>query len=509
MTQQLLPFKYEEEKKEKNLTGLGGLLLFLDLFAAMKLDSLINRHMEVKKSKQGYRDDQILISLILLNIAGGESISDIQALEKDEGFCQILKSMELQGKTGRIRERIHRRWRKVQKNTVASPSSIFRYLLNFHNPTEELKREAGKAFIPKSNEHLRKFADINNELVHFVNRSNPETQATLDMDATLAQTYKKTALFSYKGYRAYQPFNVRWSEKNMLLYTEFRDGNVPAGHEQLRVLKESLNHLPESVEEVYVRSDSAGYQHELMKYCDMGNHPRFGRIRFAISSDITQEFKKSILLDKDIQWHPIFKTVNGKIKKTRQEWAEVCYVSNKVAKSLKGCEYRYLAIREELEERILPGMEDQKTLPFPTIDLENKRYKLSALVSNIDWDGEKVIHWHRERMGKSEEVHGIMKTDLAGGRFPSSDYGINAAWWWIMILALNLQTIMKQLVLGGSWKYKRMKALRYHIINIPARIIKDRGGKKYIVRVTQGHPSFNLLLKARIKIMELGWLPDG
>ena len=84
MTQQTLPFKYEEEKKEKNLTALSGLLLYLGLFKAMKLDLLINNHLEVKKNKQGYRDDQIILTLILLNLAGGESVSDISILERDE-----------------------------------------------------------------------------------------------------------------------------------------------------------------------------------------------------------------------------------------------------------------------------------------------------------------------------------------------------------------------------------------------------------------------------------------
>jgi hypothetical protein len=45
--------------------------------------------------------------------------------------------------------------------------------------------------------------------------------------------------------------------------TEFRDGNVPAGFEQLRVFKEALNCLPEAVKQVRLRSDTAGYQHGL------------------------------------------------------------------------------------------------------------------------------------------------------------------------------------------------------------------------------------------------------
>ncbi len=55
-----------------------------------------------------------------------------------------------------------------------------------------------------------------------------------------------------------------------MLYSEFRDGNVPAGHEQLRVLQESLRHLPDSVKRVSLRSDTAGYQEELLLYCGEG-----------------------------------------------------------------------------------------------------------------------------------------------------------------------------------------------------------------------------------------------
>ena len=259
MTQQLLPFKYEEEKKEKDLTGLSGLLLYLGLFKSMSLDILINKHLEVRKDKQCYRDDQIILTLILLNLAGGQSVSDVEILEKDRGFCQILKSMELRGRIGRSRVKIKRRWRKKIKNTLASPSSIFRYLSCFHNEKEEEKRKEGRAFIPEPNEYLIKFAELNSELVNYSNKMNPVKSATLDMDAVLSATGKRPALFCYKGYKSYQPFNVRWFEQNLLLHTEFRDGNVPSGHQQLRILKESLSHLPESVQEVYIRSDTAGY----------------------------------------------------------------------------------------------------------------------------------------------------------------------------------------------------------------------------------------------------------
>lgn len=99
----------------------------------------------------------------------------------------------------------------------------------------------------------------------------------------------------------------------------------------------------------------------------------------------------------------------------------------------------------------MPGMDDNLELPFPKMNISNKRYKVTALVTSLNWHGEKIAHLYSQRCGKSEEVHSIMKEDSAG-RFPSSDFGENACRWWIMILTLNIQSIMKQLVFGKQWK---------------------------------------------------------
>ena len=45
----------------------------------------------------------------------------------------------------------------------------------------------------------------------------------------------------------------------------------------------------------------------------------------------------------------------------------------------------------------------------------------------------------------------MLKEDLAGGRMPSGKFGANAAWWAIAVLAFNLNSAMKWLVLGGQW----------------------------------------------------------
>jgi hypothetical protein len=501
MAQGVLPYKYEEEKKDTGMTGLAGLPVYLDLIEAMGLSGSISHNLRVKQ--RGWTDAQMVLSMILLNIAGGDCVEDMSKIEKDEGFCRILRRVEQQGVKRRERREIERRWRKERWRNVPSPSSVFRYLSAFHNGGQEEKRIAGKAFLPLPNDHLRGLSRVNKEMVDFLQKRDIQKIATLDQDATLVSTAKRDVLFSYKGYKSYQPLNTWWSEHQIIFHTEFRDGNVPAGYEQLRVLQESLSILPEGVEEVRLRSDTAGYQHSLLRYCDRGDDKRFGRIKFAVGADVTPEFKKAVLTEvREQDWRPIDKEIGGIRVSTNQEWAEVCFIPNAIGHSKGSPVYRYLAIREPLGFPEFPDLNlPQQSFPFQTLQMDLQHYKLFGLVSNMDWDGERLIHWHRERCGKSEEAHSVMKGDFAGGKLPSGDFGENAAWWWIMILAMNLHTIMKRQVLGGSWASRRIKAIRFSFINIPGRIVER--SRELIIRLVKDHPALDLYLEARRRIREM------
>ena len=98
-----------------------------------------------------------------------------------------------------------------------------------------------------------------------------------------------------------------------------------------------------------------------------------------------------------------------------------------------------------------------------------------------------------------------MKDDFAGGKLPSGDFGENAAWWWFMILAMNMNTFMKKLALGESWVSKRMKAIRFSLINIPGRIIEH--SRELIIRLSKDHPVIDLLVQARSRIRDLVLAP--
>ena len=502
MKQGLLAFQYEEERSATGMTGLSGLMTYVELMYAAGLRSSMEHHVGLRECGQGWTDSQVITSLILLNLAGGESVSDLEVLEKDAGFCRVLRQAETYGMGRRERKTLEARWRRERVRSVPSDTTVFRYLERFHDAGEESKREAHRAFIPAANDALKGLGKVNADLASFVQGRSPQTEATLDMDATLVETQKQDALYCYKKHKAYQPLTTYWAEADLIVYSEFRDGNVPAGHQQLHVFREALVHLPSGVDKVMLRSDTAGYQQDLLRYCAEGRDERFGVIEFGVGVDVTPEFRRAVSEVAEKEWRVLHHKVGEHLVDTGQQWAEVNFVPNWIGHSRNSPEYRFIAIREQLKEQPLPGMEGQLELPFPAMSLSNGGWhKVFGVVTNRDVAGDEVIRWSRQRCGKGEEVHSVLKSDLAGGRMPSGLFGANAAWWAIAVLAFNLNSAMRWLVLGGQWVSKRLKAVRFALIALPGRVVWH--ARRLIIRLARGHPSYELLLMARQRILAL------
>jgi hypothetical protein len=135
------------------------------------------------------------MALILLNLAGGEGISDLDILEGDEGFCRVLRGSVGLGKTRQERRALSKRLRKEHKRSVPSPSSVSRYLYRFHDPEQERLRKPETSFIPAPNEYLKSLIRVNGDWVACVQKRSPQETATLETDATLVPTDKREALY--------------------------------------------------------------------------------------------------------------------------------------------------------------------------------------------------------------------------------------------------------------------------------------------------------------------------
>ena len=91
MAQGVLPFRYECERNGSGMTALAGLPPYLELAAVSGLTDSIRRHLQVcGDQKQGWTDTQIVMPLVLLNVAGGNCVDDLQKFEGGRGFCQSV-----------------------------------------------------------------------------------------------------------------------------------------------------------------------------------------------------------------------------------------------------------------------------------------------------------------------------------------------------------------------------------------------------------------------------------
>ena len=150
-------------------------------------------------------------------------------------------------------------------------------------------------------------------------------------------------------------------------------------------------------------------------------------IEFAVGVDVTVEFRRAVSQVGEQEWQTLYRKVGEHRVDTGQQWAEVNFVPNWIGHSKNSPEYRFIAIRERLTEQPLPGMEGQMELPFAAMELSGRGWhKVFGVVTNRSIAGDELIWWSRQRCGKGEEVHGVVKNDLAGGRLPSGLFGSNA-----------------------------------------------------------------------------------
>ena len=104
----------------------------------------IDKHVRVRAEGQGWTDSEVVMSLILLNLAGGECVEDLNRLEGEEGFCRILAKVGKHGLQRKERREMERRWRKERSRGAPSPSAVFRYLGRYCDERQEGLRGRGE-----------------------------------------------------------------------------------------------------------------------------------------------------------------------------------------------------------------------------------------------------------------------------------------------------------------------------------------------------------------------------
>lgn len=437
-TELALPFAYDEQKSEENLTALGGMPLLIQAFRSLGAGRSVAQHLQMKQRQRGLDEASYVESFVVLNAAGGDCLEDFGHLRADSGLAELIG------------------------HELPSPEAARKFLYQFHDDSKvkEAKQQEldlGRASsIPQESTTLSALGVVNREVVLEFGRRTQDKIATIDMDATIIESWKREAQRTYQGTTGYQPMLALWAELNVIVADEFRDGNVPSGTQLLPVARQAFAALPEGVEERYFRGDSACYQQELMRW--LRNRQREegpeGFIGFGISAQMSEALQKQVRKLPEALWKPYREDAE-----VICECAEVLNwdpLERKAGEELDPI--RYLAIRIGRKQGEL--FED------------GKLYKYFGVVTNRwDYDAKRLLEWQREKAGSIEAAHDVLKNELAAGVMPCSRFGANAAWLRMAVLTYNVMSALKRLALPPELLTARPKRLRFLVFHTAGRIL--------------------------------------
>jgi len=441
--QQKTPFAIDATPMEGLLTAQAGLAAFSRAFRSLGGPRLCDEHVDIKKRSRGFTVGQQVESLVLLHAAGGDCMQDMECLREDNGVT------------------------KMQGYAAPGQRCVADFLEAFHDPEKvaqaraEAQRQQHLSFIPEETAALAGLGQAARGIVRAIaaRSERPATRATVDQDATIIESHKREAQWTYEGTQGYQPMVAAWAEMELILAEEFRDGNVPALSAPLTCAKAAFAALPETVTEYHFRGDSACHESGLLNWLrnpQREDGPK-GFIGFAVSARMSEELGKALKAVAETQWTTFGSDSDG----TLRQWAEVDFVPGEKVE------------KKDIEPLRYVGLRLLKPQGELFADGHDKHYH--AIITNR-WneEGGELLNWHRAKAGTIEHVHDEVKNGLGGGQLPSGKFGANAAWFRIACIAHNILVAVKQAWPDESLHNAKAKRVRFVLINVTGRFSRDR-----------------------------------
>ena len=436
------PFVIDPRPLEETASSHAGLLATARAFRSLGGPDLIAANLALKRRQSGFSESQFLETLLLLQTVGGDCPEDIQLLAGDACLARGLGF------------------------ALPKVSALRTFLDRFHDPVlaaQRPPRAAQKRFILPSSAPVPGLQQVLAGLVGRVARlyaaqGRALPIATVDQDATIIESHKQAALAPYEGGRGYQPMVAVWAEADLVLADEFRDGNVPARQAPRTCAPLAFAALPATVTTRYFRGDSACHENDLLgwlKHPDRAAEPG-GPIGFAISAVMSVELAAAVGQVPEPTWQTFATEADG----TQRQWAEVPFVPGEAREKKASWPLRYVGLRRLTAPGVLFA------------DGSDRHHH--AVVTNLQWAGDRLLNWAREKAGTIEQVHDEVKNGLGGGHLPSQHFAVNAAWFKLALLAYNLASAIKGLCFSPAERTVRFKKYRLLLVQLLGRMSRNQ-----------------------------------
>jgi hypothetical protein len=435
------PFVLHEQPLQEATSPHAGLLSISRAYRSLGLPDLIAANLRLRKRQRGFLEAQLVESVSLLQVVGGECPEDMHLLAGDECLARGLGY------------------------SPPKATAVREFLERFHDKDlEKLRpeREVQKSFIFPSSPPVSALQEVQSGLVRriaklYEKQGQPQRIATVDQDATIIESHKQAAYYHYEEGRGYQPMVAVWAEADLVLADEFRDGNVPAKQDPLTCAKLAFAALPQGVSQRYFRGDSACHENQLLewlKHSDREREPG-GRIGFAVSAVMSEALAEALRKVPETDWKSFGKEDDG----TLRQWAEVDFVPGEQYERKDSQPLRYVGLRLLKPQGVL--FRDGTDRHF------------HAVVTNQKTEGGRLLDWHREKAGTVEHTHDEVKNELGGSHVPSQRFGVNSAWFKIALLTYNIVSAIKGLCLDEEERTARMKRFRLLLIHVAGRMNRN------------------------------------
>lgn len=348
-------------------------------------------------SNRGIKASDYVMTLVYMFIDGALHLEDVRHLLVDEAFGEFLKEMKL-------------------------PSS--------DAIGDWLRRNGSK-------ESESKILKVNKELLYGL----PKEGHILDIDATIIKSEKGDSKKTYKGNYGYHPLLGIISENSIVVGSDFREGNVSPQSGLVEFIKSCRKNYPQPIK--IVRSDSAGWQKDLVDYCQSEG------IGYTVTTDQNESILKAVKSIPEEQWET---GVDEDRIKDNYETASTYYRFGAKKRTVR------LAVKRS-------QLKNQGDL-----FLEYRYWVVATNLSEKQYDAKAVIKLHQQR-GKMERIIGELKHQINLDRVPCGQFNANCLYFTIGLLAYNLLQMLKLAGLKEEYHTKSVRTLRYQLLKLAGKVV--------------------------------------